>query len=141
MLCRALWYSARINAEKLEFARDAAKHLTSFNPVDGVFTKQRIELQKFRNQFNEIVDGKTFVDCELYGPAVILLMSNCSISGAGIGNCEFVRIRNGAKIINAIPLSNLTITRGKMRGLTILVPESNVGNVNAGVHGVEWITH
>lgn len=141
LLARALWYSARVNAEKLEFARDAGKRTSSINPVDAVFTKQRIELQQFRNQFNEVVDGKTFVDCELYGPAVVFLLGNISMSGAGIANCEFVRVRNGAAVFNSIPFSNLTVTRGKMRGLTILVPESMVDTVNAGIHNIQWITH
>lgn len=141
LLGRALWYSARVNAERLEFARDAAKRPSSFNPVDAVFTKQRIELQTFRSQFNETVDGKTFVDCELFGPAVILLTGNCSISGASLGNCEFVRLKNSAKIYNAIPLSNLTITRGKLRGLTILASETSVAAIDNGINGIEWITH
>ena len=136
-----LWSTARLNTVRLEYARELAKRTPSFNPLDETFTKQRIDLQTFRTQFNEPVTGKTLVDCELVGPALIILAGNVSMSGVGIGNCEFVKVRDGAMIFNGIPFVNLTVTRGKMRGLTIIVFESAVDNVNQGVSGIQWITH
>ena len=137
----AAWSTARVNAARLEYVRDLKTAAEPINPLDETFNRKRIQIQDLRSQFNEGVDGKTFVDCDLCGPAVIVLLGNISMSGVGIGNCEFVRVRNGAAIINAIPFLNLTVTRGKMRGLTILVPEGAVPQVDAGVRGIQWVTH
>lgn len=132
---------ARVNAARLEYFNDQKKAPDSINPLEETFNKKRINVQSLRSQFNEPVEGKTFVDCELCGPAVIALLGNVSMSGVGIGNCEFVRVRNGAAIYNAIPFQNLTVNRGKMRGLTILVPEGAVAKVDSGVRGIQWVTH
>jgi hypothetical protein len=137
----ALWSFTRVNLQRLEYARNLSMRTAAFNPLDDNFTKKRIQVEALRSQFNEPVVGKTFVDCELVGPAVICLIGPIAIHGVGIGNCEFVRIRNGARILNAIPFINLTVTRGKLTGLTIFVPEGSVENVNAGVSGIQWITH
>lgn len=130
LLGNVLWSAAKLNTVRLEYARELAKRTPSFNPLGETFTKQRIDLQTFRNQFNEPVTGKTFVDCELVGPALVILAGNVSMSDVGIGNCEFVKVRDRARIFNGIPFLNLTVTRGKMRGLTIIVPESAVDKVN-----------
>ena len=97
----AAWSSARVNAARLEYVRDLKVAAEPINPLEGTFNRKRIQIQAFRSQFNEPVDGKTFVDCDLCGPAVIMLLGNISMGGVEMGNCEFVRVRNGAAIINS----------------------------------------
>ena len=137
----SLWTSARTRMVRLKFASAMSEKPPTVNPLDGVFTKQRISADSFRNHFNEPVEGKTFVDCELIGPAVIFLADGISMAGVGIAACEFIRVRDGAAIYNAMPWQHITVTRGKLRGLTLLVPQSAVAKVDAGVAGIQWITH
>lgn len=137
----AAWSVARVNVARLEYLADRKNLPEAINPLDETFNRKRIQVESLRSQFNEPLDGKTFVDCELCGPAVIALLGSVSLSGIAIGNCEFVRVRNGAGIVNAIPFRNLTVNRGKMTGLTILVPEGAVKIVDAGVRNIHWVTH
>jgi hypothetical protein len=49
--------------------------------------------------------------------------------------------RCGYQEPTVIPLLNVQISGGKVRGVTFLVEESAVPLVDRGVHGVRWITH
>lgn len=141
LLSAWIWSAARVNLERIEYAKEQSKIKDDFNPVDQIYTKKRIFLQNFRTQFNDRVSNKTFVDCELYGPAVIFLSNKISLSGINIAACEFVCVKNGSNLYNCIVFEDFTVTRGKMRGLTIFVHESLVPIVNSGVAGIKWTTH
>ena len=137
----SLWTYARLNVEKSAFARERAKQPGAIDLMQDVFTKQRINLQAFKGLFSEPVENKTFVDCELVGPAVILLAQNVSISGAHFTNCDLIRVARDRIIYNAQPLQNVTITRGRLIGVTLLVPEVGVATLDGGLPGVQWLTH
>lgn len=136
-----LWQRMRLIVTKIEFTKRFSKLPSTINPLESTFTKQRIALQDFRTQFMEPVVGKTFVDCEIYGPAIVILAGKISMSGATFGNCDFIKIKEGSSVQNGIPFLDLTVTRGKMMGLTFLVPEGAASKLNEGVRGVQWITN
>jgi len=55
-------------------ARYDAKYLSSglrINPLDRIFEGKRIFLNEFALPSHTIIEGKTFVDCEIIGPANI----------------------------------------------------------------------
>jgi hypothetical protein len=116
---------------------------SNVNPLDDVFTKLRIDLNVFRQPFNEPVIGKNFINCELNGPIIIILYGHSTLANASLHGCEFVKIKDrGFTAPNCVPFVDVHINGGKMFGVTILVPESGVSLVNKGFNnGIDWITH
>ena len=67
----------------------------SVDPFQSVFSQKRIDPQFLAEPITRIVDGKTFVNCELIGPGSIVF-SGCSFQGkTKVGNCDFVQFEQG----------------------------------------------
>src|SRR5690606_28397914 len=82
------------------------------------------------------VVGKTFVDCEIVGPAVVLLTGGSYLTKCNLGGNDFVEIVNPAKLHNVVVLDGASFTNCEFIHLTILVDE-NFGGVP---EGANWIT-
>lgn len=136
LTARLVWASSRIRLLRYRLALEAAEKSDQFNPLDDTFTRKRIDLTLFKTPLNEPIENKTFVDCDLRGPLVVVFQG-VTMVGVNIVNCEFVRVREGAQVINVLPFINLRIQGGKIHNLTILVPEGAVGQIPAFAN---WIT-
>jgi hypothetical protein len=110
------------------------------NPLDDSFHRKRISLTSFVSPpYNNLVRGKTFDQCELFGPAVVVLRGNITMSHNEIHFCDFVAIGNKAVPVNGISFADVTIIRSKMFGIVFLVHESRVQSMID--QGIPFITY
>ncbi|WP_175697570.1 hypothetical protein [Burkholderia ambifaria] len=132
-----LWVKARTHTVRLLHARALMDKTDTINPLDDVFTKKRIRLEDFKKPLTEPVVGKTFVDCELMGPAVLYFGGQTSMNGTGFISCDFVAVKEKVYVQNVLPLMDATIRGGKIYQSTILIPKSNVHMIPK---EASWIT-
>lgn len=137
LLLYLLWQRGRLYAAQLMHARVVAERTNAINPLETVFTKVRVRIDDLKMPFIQPVVGKTFVDCELIGPAVILFSGNTNIDGTGFIGCDFVAVKDTATVQNVLPLINTTIRGGKIYQATILVPQSAINSIPK---NAQWIT-
>lgn len=132
-----MWTKIRMQVVRLTLARGLADRTDTINTLDDVFTKRRILLDHFKKPFVEPVNNKTFVDCELVGPAVVYFGGSTTMNGVGFISCDFVAVREDVLVQNVIPFMNTTVRGGRIYQTTILVPHSSVASFPQGAH---WIT-
>lgn len=95
--------------------------LDNVNPLENEFTRKRIKLADFVNPTTSLIKGKTFTDCELVGPGVIVSAGTTNMYGAGFRNCNFLAIRDDRPVAGAIFLDDVRITGGFLENLTIFM--------------------
>lgn len=131
------WTTARIRSV---WARE---HHT-VNPLETVFRNQRINVADLVTPFNRVVANKTFLDCELIGPANIYISATHFQSMAMQANefnpCEAVMLLNEADLHSAITFHDCVFTRCKFYGLTLFFREYAYVGANKLIHGITWIT-
>jgi hypothetical protein len=100
------------------------------NPLDDVFT--------FKRPPPEMAVGKTFVNCDVYGPANIILNGSTSLNDVRMDTCDFVMVKVNHPIANAIAFENTTFRNCNLYGLTFFIPEYLAKSFPA--KGPNWIT-
>ena len=110
----------------------------SINPLDNIFTNQRIDLNDFHSPFYEPAIGKTFVDCELLGPCVLAFVGT-SINGLTAIECDFVKVDENASVKTAVVFVNANIKRCKIYRATVLMGQTDVRNFESVAGKVAWI--
>ena len=81
------------------------------DPLAKIFEKKRIFLNEFVLPSHPIIEDKTFIDCEIIGPASVILNVGNTIDNHRLPYCDAYVMRNGAKPFNGY-LANRCSFRG-----------------------------
>ena len=103
---------AQFHKAKL-FQKSSEKTLR-INPLEAEFTRSKIDVADFVHPVGFPTVGKTFTECELYGPSVILLSECLCVGQMRHFNCEFIRFGSKQKLNffpNKAVFSRCTLTR------------------------------
>ena len=133
-----LWF---VNARIIdEFYREADR----INPLDNTFRNVRINIADLVSPIESIIRGKTFIDCELLGPANAALSASRpgggSMSGVGFFGCDACKVKNDAFTSNGIMFEDCTFLRGKIFRVTFFIPESGYEYIKNSMPGMNWLT-
>jgi hypothetical protein len=123
------------------FARKLAAGSPYLNPLETKFDRQRIKFADFYNPYNAVHTKKTFLDCELVGPSVILFTGAAVLHGIGFANCDCIAIKDNAIVHNLIVFEDVVIRGGRIYGATLLFPKSMVDRLNREMPGITWVTN
>ena len=111
-----------------------------FNPMDDTFTRRQILIQHFAKPLPQSNDGKSFINCEIFGPSVVFFGDNSTLIDNTVLDCDFVVVKNGAMVKNVIFFKNATIRRCTLYNLTILIPPVLAQQIEDASPGANWIT-
>jgi hypothetical protein len=133
-----LWF---VNAKA---ADEFYKQTDRINPLDNTFRNRRIRIADLAPPFEPVIKGKTFIDCELIGPANAGLTSTVpgalTITGAHLINCGACKVKNAVFISTGIMLEDCTIVRGKIFRVTFFIPEVGYEHMKNSMPGLNWLT-
>lgn len=102
------------------------------NPLDDVFTRQRIKLSDLVDPLTGRIEKKTFRGCDLLGPCVLRLYGRGSMTNVGLINCDVIEIGKGPKQVNnVIVMEECDVVDGKIGNVTILAPEAQIQELRA----------
>ena len=133
--------TALLNADIRRRFYDAPNRL---NPVQEVFRGERINISDLVPPYEPVIRGKTFIDCELIGPASILLNATKPGSG-GFNGVMFLEaagivVQDGIGIPNCTVFEDCQFLRGKIVRVLIFVPRLGYDHVHGSFPQLPWIT-
>jgi hypothetical protein len=105
------------------------KDVSSVNPLDDQFTKLRLRLSDLAHPITKKISNKTLVNCELMGPANVIVTGNGGFNSAAFMNCDIVVLRPPPPEIpvhNCIVLDNVHVIGGSIWNVTLLIPREMV---------------
>lgn len=125
-------------AESAAIARWSEK-VDAVNPLDTAFNNKRISVSDLANPITRRISGKKFTECELVGPANLVLLNNIRVFGVGFGECDVVVGRDNVYIANAIAAEDIQVVGGMIYRCTIIIPPNLVSTFSA-MPGVTFLT-
>jgi len=141
----ALGYAkARAKLVRASIERQFFQRPDSINPLELEYKRQRINIVDLASPIEPVIRGKSFVECELIGPATIVIFSTTP-GGGSLSNCSLsevfaVLVKEGAPAANAIIFEDCTIFRCTLHKVTFLFPETLYEWANSVLPGLPWLT-
>lgn len=122
---------ARYNERSLEIGATA-------DPLAKVFEKKRIFLNQFAMPSNPFINGKTFVDCEIIGPANIFLASGNRVDEPQLPSCDGAVLSPNATSFNSYSFINCAFRRCSFQRINFFISDEEYQNA-PNIRGLDWI--
>lgn len=140
MAAVAMFRQKLAQANAIDKWRDA---VDTINPLEETFQKQRIRIADLVSPIDSTIQGKTFIDCELIGPANLVVKTTvkgkATIHDVSFLDSDFILVDQG-KAYNAAALMDCTILRGRMYKVTLLVPRDIARVFQTGMNStIPWL--
>lgn len=111
------------------------------NPVVSQFQEQRIFVSDLVPPFELVIRNKTFIKCEIIGPANVVLSGPGLIKDSSIINCAASKMSDKSQFIPAsVMFENCQFLECKLVNLLFLVPSSAQAKFTKDLLGIHWIT-
>ena len=94
----------------------------AFNPLDSHFHRVRVRVSDLADPVTNSVEGKRFTECDILGPASVVLSGSAEIFSIDFRNCDFVPHDEKVVIYNAIRLVDCSFSHSRLAKITIYVP-------------------
>lgn len=105
------------------------------DPLSKVFEGKRIFLNDFVLPSNPFVDGKSFVDCEIVGPANIYLAMNNDIRDVKPNRVDAVALSGTNPFFNGFTFRSCTFRNCTFHRVTLFFHPSEV----SGIQHLDWL--
>ncbi len=125
------WTSAGVAWTRFQWIKTVSirkwkEKIDGFNPLDTAFLKLRMRVSDIANPVTNMVDGKSFANCELIGPSNIGFIGSLSLSNSSFLNCNIVACREGVPINGMVAFKDSSITHCTFYNCTLFVPLSKL---------------
>ncbi len=94
------------------------------NPMEDTFRKQRIRLIDLAPPVGGAIRNRTFIDCDIVGPANALFLPDCIFQNCGGEAVDGLIIREGSFARNGFGFENCTFRNCRFYLFTFMVPEA-----------------
>ena len=114
---------------------------TLINPLDSIFERKRIYIAGLCPPVGGIIRDKTFVDCDLIGPANLMFGDGCSFDRNAGEVVDAICLKNGNSPRNGFGFEGCSFTRCSFYFVTFMVAETAWDDFKRhNWHGLNWIT-
>jgi hypothetical protein len=110
------------------------------DPLAKTFEAKRIYLSEFVMPSHPWVEGKTFIDCEIIGPANVTLVKGNSINDGRLPSCDAVALSSEDRPYNVIYLNQCTFRGCSFVRITFFVSEDEYDYAKR-IDWLHWIGH
>lgn len=141
-LAISLWFLSKMrnNWISSSIKRQFYEGAERINPLETVFSHQRINIADLLPPLSLYIDNKTFINCDLVGPAQILLERSSMVNSGGEA-VDAVLGRPGAFSANGIFFRNCVFRDCRFYRITFLIPEYDYRLFVTNNPNVGFITH
>ena len=114
----------RLRAAQKEMVEEIQRRPPSVNPLQSEFRGQAITALDLRHPITHRIEDKEISDCDIIGPAVLMLVQKCSLIDVDFINCDFVRITTPREfpISTVTPMFRSSFYRCRIYNCTFFVP-------------------
>jgi hypothetical protein len=135
----ALLAYSREKMQQVKF-RNTVFSSTYLNPLDTLFTTRRVRVVDLSPPIGAVIRGKTFVDCDIMGPANIMF-EDCHFQGNAGDVVDAIIIKPGMTPRNGFGFQNCIFRECRFYLVTFMVPEPEYDKFKPPAHGgLNWIT-
>lgn len=120
--CYSVYASAYRRWVRSRYDRDLYKKSGFVDPMARTFEDKRIYLSEFCLPSDQYIEGKTFVNCEIIGPAVVYLRNDYQALEQKLPVCDAVVFRKGS-VYNSIIVDRCSFRGCSFKRITILLSE------------------
>lgn len=139
-LANALRIFAKDRSQIIRF-RQIVHDTHMVNPVDDTYRRQRIRLIDLAPPIGGAIRNKTFIECEIVGPANALFMPDCFFQNCGGEGVDGLMIRQGSFARNGFAFENCTFRACRFYLFTFMVPEELYSSfATYDWRGINWLT-
>tara|TARA_R110000751_G_scaffold31305_1_gene79849 strand:+ start:184 stop:882 length:699 start_codon:yes stop_codon:yes gene_type:complete len=131
------WASARMVKARYD-AKMLAKG-SFVDPMAKTYEDVRIYLNEFCLPSHPVIQKKTFINCQIIGPANIILEFGNNVQEAEYPISDAVRLKETPNIFNAVFVRNCIFRQCSFQRITFLVPPGEYENAKDW-QGFNWIT-
>lgn len=130
-----------IGREKLQRIRfhNSVFSASQINPLDVIFNGRRIRVVDLAPPIGPFIDGRTFIDCEIIGPANVMF-DQCHFQNCGGEIVDGIVIKSSFQPRNGFGFRGCTFTRCRFYLMTFMVPEPDFQFFLRNHSGLNWIT-
>ncbi|TXR48535.1 hypothetical protein [Phyllobacterium endophyticum] len=132
-------YLIKLAAVRSKAVKGWTERVNTFNPLDTNFFRLRMKLLEMADPVTGRIRGKSYTDCDLLGPGIILFYGKCNLTNLGFFGCDVFILKPSVFIQNVIVMEDVNITGGRISGATILIGDEMVATFEA--MGVEPVTY
>ena len=108
------------------------------DPLQKAFEDKRIYLNEFCLPSHPLVEGKTFIKCEIIGPANIVLQSGNNLNEQKFPICDAIVLDETKTFYNAVIFRNCTFRLCSFQRITFYFPPSEYVHAKH-VNWLNWI--
>ena len=139
VLCVALYGFGRGRIVRARYDARFLSETGGVDPLSKVFEGKRIFLNDFILPSNPVVTEKTFVDCEIVGPANIFLAVGNRIDDIQSDKVDAVALSQDAQFLNGFVFNNCTFRGCTFHRITIFFHSTEVA-INSHLNWLNWIS-
>jgi hypothetical protein len=111
----------------------------AIDPLAKTFEDKRIFLNEFILPSHPLIDGKTFINCQIIGPANILLATANTVNEHKLPVCDAILLDPDARPVNGFGFTNCTFRQCSFQRITLLIPRSEYDGAKD-VNWLNWVT-
>jgi hypothetical protein len=138
-LCVALYGFGQVRGVRAKYDAKFMAETGGVDPLAKVFEGKRIFLNDFILPSTPLVDGKTFVDCEIVGPANIFLQMDNAINNVRPRSVDAVALDGKTQFYNCFVFRNCTFRGCTFHRVTLFfTPHEAIANQS--LQWLNWIT-
>lgn len=114
--------------------------VTAVNPLDSTFERRRIAIGSLSPPIGGLISDKTFVDCDLVGPANVIML-NCTFDRNSGNGVDAIIIKDWSRPTNGFGFTGCSFTRCRFYLVTFMVPGEYLADFTKyNWTGLNWIT-
>jgi hypothetical protein len=145
LLCLSFEYAllawARAKWVRTEYDKRMMAKGSYADPLAKTYENLRIYLNEFCLPSHALIENKTFINCEIIGPANIMLQIGNNVAEARYPICDAVLLKDDLhNIYNTIVVRNCIFRQCSFQRITYLVPKEEYQYAKDWA-GFNWITH
>jgi len=105
-----------------------------------VFDSERIRISDIVHPVTKLIVQKTFNNCELFGPANLIL-NGITANGVAFNDCEFIVLRENVRINNAVVLDKCHIIGSQIWNVTVFLSQEFFDDLKSSMPNIESLSY
>lgn len=125
-----LWQVAFILRVRAKFNVRLLEHPDPINPLDKTFEGKRIFLNDFVLPSHQLVEGKTFIDCDIIGPTNLYLASGNQASAIRLPQIDAVYLDPEIMFNNGVAFRDCVFRNCSFQRITMFIGDPDYGTMS-----------